>query len=118
MLLRLKFPASQVSAPITLVQKQYPRLNPLSTNPRLREKKIIHAPVTLLTKLNMNKIKTLQAEYHFSTISIRKQVSMLQTGQLMRGLAKHAASGPSSFTSGHCLTKFKNIQLEILSYIK
>lgn len=103
MLLQLKFPASQVSAPIMLVQKQYPRLNPLSTNPRLCENKIIHTPVTL----NMNKIKTLQAEYHFSTISISKQVSMLQAGQLMRGLVKHAASDPSNYTSGHCFNQIQ-----------
>jgi hypothetical protein len=118
MLLQLKFPASQVSAPFMLVQKQYPRLNPLSTNPRLCKNKIIHTPVTLLTKLNMNKIKTLQAEYHISTICTRKQVSLLQAGQLMRGLAKHAPSGPSSFTSGHCFNQIQEIQLEILGYIK
>ena len=69
--LQLTFAASQGSAPVMLKQQQYPRLNPLSTNPRLRENKIIHTPVTLLTKLNMNKIKTLQAEYNFTTIHIR-----------------------------------------------
>ena len=93
LLLLQQFPVSQVSAPIMLIQQQYPRLNPLSTNPRLGKNTIIHTPVTLLTKLNMNKIK-IQNITSQLYVSIRKQVSMLQAGQLMRGLAKHAASGP------------------------
>jgi hypothetical protein len=56
------------SAPIVLVEQQYSRFKPLSTNPRLCENKIIHTPVPLLTQLNMSKIKTLQVEYNFSTM--------------------------------------------------
>jgi hypothetical protein len=44
---------------------------------------------------------------HLNYVSTRKQVSMLQAGQLMTGLAKHAPSGPSSLTSGHCFNQIQ-----------